>query len=76
MNHLQIFPFICFAKVVQHLKYFTNFYFPRQKCHVKSQQEKITKQEKITQQENTFLGMKCVFLLSYLFLLNFYMKRP
>ena len=30
----------------------------------KTQQEKITKQDKITQQENTFLGIKCVFLLS------------
>ena len=32
----------------------------------KTQQEKITKQDKITQQENTFLGIKCGFLLSYI----------
>ena len=41
-----------------------------------------TQQEKKTQQENTFLGIKCVFLLSYFFLLvlfflvDFYMKWP
>ena len=29
----------------------------------------------ILQQENTFLGIKCNFLLSYFFLLTFYMKR-
>ena len=32
--------------------------------------------KKISQQESTFLGIKCVFLLTYFFLLTFYMKRP
>ena len=31
---------------------------------------------KISQQENTYLGLKYVFLLTYFFLLTFYMKRP
>ena len=44
--------------------YFSLVFFTQRAASCKSQQEKITKQEKISQQENTFLGLKCVFLLT------------